>query len=73
MDGEVDVRRVTLGTLPTELVQQGERVEVEGRTADPSAPVEIERGTDGAFETVATATPNPDGTWKTDGRRREDG
>ena len=66
MVGEVDVQRVTLGTLPTELVQSGVRVEVEGRTADPSAPVEIERGTDGAFETVATATPNPDGTWKTD-------
>jgi plastocyanin len=66
MDGEVDVRRVTLGTLPTALVQKGERVEVEGRTADPSAPVEIERSADGGFETVASAAPNPDGTWKTE-------
>jgi hypothetical protein len=41
-------------------------VEVDGRTADPSVPVEIERSRDGAFETVATATPNPDGTWRTE-------
>ena len=64
MVGEVDVRRVTLGALPTGLVEVGERVAVEGRTADPSSPVQIERGTEDAFETVATATPNPDGTWQ---------
>jgi plastocyanin len=66
MVGEVDVRRVTLGTLPTALLERGERVEVDGRTADPSAPVEIERGADGAFETVATVMPNLDGTWRTE-------
>jgi hypothetical protein len=64
MAGEVDVRRVTLGTLPPGLVEAGERVPVDGRTADPSAPVEIERSTGGSFESVATITPNPDGTWQ---------
>ncbi len=64
MVGEVDVRRVTMGTLPPGLVQAGERVAVDGRTADPSVPVEIERSTGGEFETVATITPNPDGTWQ---------
>ena len=66
MVGEVDVRRVTFGSLPTGLVEVGERVAVEGRTATPSAPVQIERGTGDAFETVASATPNPDGTWQTE-------
>jgi plastocyanin len=64
MEGEVDVRRVTLGPLPTQLVEKGKRVAVDGRTADPSVPVEIERGADGNFETVASVTPNPDGTWR---------
>jgi hypothetical protein len=66
MTGEVDVRRVTLGPLPIELVTAGERVEVDGRTADPSSPVLIERSGAGSFEAVATATPHPDGTWQTD-------
>jgi plastocyanin len=67
MVGEVDVRRVTLEALPIGLVQVGEHVEAEGRTADPSVPVEIERSIKGgAFETVATATPSADGTWKAD-------
>ena len=64
MVGEVDVRRVTMGTLPPGLVESGERVTVDGRTADPSVPVEIERSTGGGFETVATITPNADGTWQ---------
>jgi hypothetical protein len=64
MVGEVDVRRVTMGTLPPGLVEAGERISVDGRTADPSVPVEIERSTGGAFETVATIAPNADGTWQ---------
>jgi plastocyanin len=64
MVGEVDVRRVTMGTLPPGLVEAGERIAVDGRTADPSVPVEIERSTGGDFETVAAITPNPDGTWR---------
>lgn len=64
MVGEVDVRRVTMGTLPPGLVEAGERIAVDGRTADPSAPVEIERSVGGDFETVATITPNADGTWQ---------
>ena len=63
MVGEVDVRRVTLGTLPTGLVEVGERVAVDGRTADPSSPVQLERDTGAGFEPVATATPGSDGTW----------
>ncbi len=64
MEGEVDVRRVTIGTLPIGLVEAGERIPVDGRTADPSVPVQIERSTGGDFETVATVTPNADGTWQ---------
>jgi len=63
MAGELDVRRVILGDLPIELVPVGERFDVDGRTADPSSPVEIERSTENGFETVATATPEADGTW----------
>jgi plastocyanin len=65
MVGELDVRRVILGDLPIGLVPVGDRFDVDGRTADPSSPVQIERSIeDGGFETVATATPNPDGTWQ---------
>ena len=63
MVGEVDVRRVTLGPLPIALVPAGDTVEVDGRTADPSSPVRIERSAGSGFETVATATPAADGTW----------
>jgi plastocyanin len=63
MVGEVDVRRVTLESLPTELLPVGEEFDVDGRTADPSSPVQIERSTGAGFETVATTTPDADGTW----------
>ena len=66
MTGEVNVRRVTLGVLPVELVPAGQTVEVDGRSADPSSPVRIERSSGGGFETVATAIPGPDGTWRTE-------
>jgi plastocyanin len=66
MVGELDVRRVILGDLPFELVPVGERFEVEGRTADVSSPVEIERSTEDGFETVATVTPAADGSWSTE-------
>ena len=45
------------------LVQVGEPVDFEGRTADPATPVQIERSTGGGFETVGTVSPNADGTW----------
>lgn len=64
MVGEVDVRRVTMGTLPPGLVEAGERIAVDGRAADPSVPVEVERSTADGFETVATVMPNADGTWQ---------
>ena len=73
MVGEVDVRRVTLGPLPTGLVQVGEPVEVEGRTADPSAPV-ADRAQHGRRlrDRRHGHARTPDGTWRTEVDRRED-
>jgi plastocyanin len=66
MIGEIDVRRVILGPLPTAVVAQGTRVEVDGRAADLSQTVELQRSVrGGAFTTVASATPAADGSWKT--------
>jgi plastocyanin len=64
MVGEVDVRPVILGPLPTAAVPAGNQVEFDGRTADTAHPVRIERSTGGAFQTIATATPAADGSWK---------
>jgi plastocyanin len=64
--GEVDVRRVILGLLPTAVVPAGTEVEFDGRVADTAHPVSIQRRIEGAdFTTVGTATPAADGTWKT--------
>jgi plastocyanin len=63
MVGEVDVRRVTLGPLPAGLVPIGASVDVSGRAADPTATVTIESDTGTGFQTVATTSPRPDGTW----------
>jgi plastocyanin len=63
MVGELDVRRVILGDLPLELVEVGERIDVDGRTADPSSSVTIERDAGDGFEPVTTVTPDADGTW----------
>jgi plastocyanin len=65
MVGEVDVQRVILGPLPTAAIPAGDQVEFEGRTADPAQPVRIERSTGRAFETIATAQAEADGTWTT--------
>jgi plastocyanin len=64
MVGEIDVRRVTLGTVPTAVIPAGTRVDMAGRTANATQPVLIERSADGThFATVAKAIPAPDGTW----------
>jgi plastocyanin len=64
--GEIDVRRVTLETLPTAAVPVGDKVEFDGRTADPSKPVKVQRSLDGSrFTTVAIARPSSDGAWTT--------
>ncbi len=64
--GEIDVRRVTLGPLPTAAVAVGAHVEFTGRTADPAQPVTVQRSLDGSkFTTIATAKPAADGSWKT--------
>src|SRR3954452_3003880 len=65
MVGEIDVEPVILGPLPTAAIPAGDQVEFDGRTSDPSQPVRIERSSGGEFKTVGTATPAPDGTWKT--------
>jgi plastocyanin len=63
--GEIDVRRVTLGPLPTAAVPVGDAVEFTGRTADSSKRVRIERSLDGStFTTIATTTAAPNGTWR---------
>lgn len=63
--GEIDVRVVTLGPLPTAAVPVGSRVDFTGRTADPTQPVSIQRSLNGStFAAVATANPAADGTWK---------
>jgi plastocyanin len=65
MTGEVDVRRVTLDLLPTAVLPPGTPVQLSGRTADLSAPVRIERSTDGThFAPEATATPTAAGDWQ---------
>src|SRR3954471_9680653 len=64
--GEIDVRQVTLGSLPTAAVAVGAKVVFDGRTADPAQPVTVQRSTDGkTFKTISTVTPAADGTWKT--------
>jgi plastocyanin len=64
--GEIDVRRVILTPLPPAVVRVGTQVDVSGRTADMTRPVEVQRRlAKGDFSTVATATPAPDGSWAT--------
>jgi plastocyanin len=67
MTGEIDVRRVTLGVLPTAAVPAGAPVAADGRTANPSRPVAVQHSTDAGrtWTTVANATPAADGTWAT--------
>jgi plastocyanin len=63
--GEIDVRRVILGPLPTAVVPTGKRIELTGRTADTATSVVVQQRTRGtAFVKVAEAMPAPDGTWK---------
>ena len=72
--GEVDVRELTLGVLPTAAVPVGQSVEFDGRTATPSRSVRIEERASGAgFATVATAKPAPDGTWTANVRAEQTG
>lgn len=63
MTGEVDVRRVTLEPLPPAAVTPKTTIELDGRTADPTIPVHIESDAGAGFQTVASASPHPDGSW----------
>jgi plastocyanin len=72
--GEIDVRRVTLGPLPTAAVPLGDHVEFSGRSADPSKVIRIERSLNGkTFTTIASAKPARDGTWNTEVRAEATG
>ena len=64
MTGEVDVRRVTLDPVPPAVMRPGTPVQLSGRTADPAAPVRIERSVDGThFTPEETTTPTAGGDW----------
>ena len=63
MTGELDVRRVTLRPLPPAAVVAGTHVELTGRTADPLAPVRVERDRGGGFAQVVIAAASPSGDW----------
>lgn len=64
MAGEVGVARVLLDPLPLQAVPAGDAVAFAGRTADPAQPVRIERLVGDRWATVATTTPQPDGSWR---------
>jgi plastocyanin len=64
MTGEIDVRRVTLAPLPPVAVAAGTRVELEGRTVDPLAPVRVERARGAGFAQVAVAAADASGAWR---------
>lgn len=64
MTGEVRVSPVLLDPLPTQAIPVGDPVTFSGRTANRGEPVRIERNVDGEWETLATADPGPDGTWR---------
>jgi plastocyanin len=62
--GEIDVRRVILGPLPTAAVPAGTPVEFTGRAAAAGRVVSIQRRVGaGPFTTIAQTDPRPDGTW----------
>jgi plastocyanin len=63
MTGEVNVRRVTLEPLASRLVATNSTVALAGRTADPAVPVRIEQDSGTGLQTVATVSPQADGSW----------
>jgi plastocyanin len=63
--GEIDVRRVTLDSLPPAALPVGKPVAFSGRTADPAREVSVQRLAGSTWSTVASVTPSPDGSWKT--------
>jgi plastocyanin len=64
IQGEIDVRRVILDTLPTAAVPVGDGVDFSGVTADAGRPVRIERRVSGTtFAPVAKTTAGRNGAW----------
>jgi hypothetical protein len=64
MIGQIDVYRVTLDPLPPVAVLPNSTLALTGRTADPTSPVRIESDAGAGFQTVATTSPQADGTWR---------
>ena len=64
IQGEIDVRRVILDTLPTAAVPLGTNVDFSGVAANATKPIRIERRVSGSrFAPVATAAPGKGGAW----------
>jgi plastocyanin len=62
--GEIDVRRVTLATLPTAAIPVGETVDFSGVTTHGGEPVLIERRLHGSgFATIARTRAKANGSW----------
>lgn len=62
--GEIDVRRLTLGVLPTAAVPKGDPVEFDGVTAAPGKTVSIQLRLDGGrFTTIGRARAAANGHW----------
>lgn len=61
--GEIDVRRVTLGGLPTAAVPKGDPVEFDGVSAAPGKTISIQRRVGGRFTTVGRARAGANGRW----------
>jgi plastocyanin len=66
MVGAIDVRRVTLGSVPVAPVPAGTPIHLSGRTSEPGQAVTIERDAGSGFRPIAHAAPAPDGRWATD-------
>jgi len=63
INGEIDVRRVTLETLPPAAVPVGARVEFAGVTADLARPVVVEQHVGARYVRVGSTRPEKDGRW----------
>jgi len=67
IQGEIDVRRVILDTLPTAAVPVGDHVDFSGVTSNAGKTIRIERRVSGSrFATVAETTAGRSGSWHLD-------
>ena len=61
--GEIDVRRLTLGGLPTAAVPKGDPVEFDGVSAGPGTTIAIQRRVGGRFTTIGQTRVGANGRW----------